>query len=152
MHLCFAVLCRVVVWLQGTEKRRLPGEREKHSQMRVFARYQPPGSHEGFVEGLLLESRLRLRIAELQSHRAAGRRTLADVSHSLPAVCLCLLVCDTQRVGCATRFVPVAPGPCWPVLPYTRDLTHCSCRIAADIRDAAGCVGCGWVEDSAWWS
>lgn len=66
--------------LQGTEKRRLPGEREKHSQMRVFARYQPPGSHEGFVEGLLLESRLRLRIAELQSHRAAGRRTLADVS------------------------------------------------------------------------
>ena len=80
MHPCCAALC-CVVCLQGTEKRRLPGERETHSQMRVFARYQPPGSHEGFVEGLLLVSRLRLRIAELQSHRAAGRRTLADVSH-----------------------------------------------------------------------
>jgi hypothetical protein len=45
-----------------------------------MCRYQPPGSHEGFVEGLLLEGRLRLRIAELQAHRAAGRRTIADVS------------------------------------------------------------------------
>ncbi len=45
----------------------------------VSYRYQPPGSHEGFVEGLLLEGRLRLRIAELQAHRAAGRRTMAEV-------------------------------------------------------------------------
>jgi hypothetical protein len=28
----------LVLLLQGTEKRRLPGEREKHAQMRVFAR------------------------------------------------------------------------------------------------------------------
>lgn len=48
--------------------------------LRPAHRYQPPNSHEGFVEGLLLEGRLRLRIAELQAHRAAGRRTLADVS------------------------------------------------------------------------
>lgn len=45
----------------------------------VWFRYQPPGSHEGLVEGLLLEGRLRLRIAELQAHRAAGRRTMAEV-------------------------------------------------------------------------
>lgn len=68
--------------MQGTEKRRLPGEREKHAQMRVFARYQPPGSHEGLVEGLLLEGRLRLRIAELQAHRAAGRRTMAEIEEA----------------------------------------------------------------------
>jgi hypothetical protein len=41
--------------------------------------YAPPGCHDGLVEGLLLEGRLRLRIAELQAHRAAGRRTLAEV-------------------------------------------------------------------------
>lgn len=42
-------------------------------------RYQPPGSHEGLVDGLLVEGRLRMRIAELQAHRAAGRRTMAEV-------------------------------------------------------------------------
>lgn len=42
-------------------------------------RYQPPGSHEGLVEGLLVEGRLRMRIAELQAHRAAGRRTMTEV-------------------------------------------------------------------------
>jgi hypothetical protein len=44
-----------------------------------LCRYGPPGSHEGLVEGLLVENRLRLRIAELQAHRAAGRRTMAEV-------------------------------------------------------------------------
>lgn len=43
-------------------------------------RYQPPGSHEGLVEGLLVEGRLRKRIAELLAHRTAGRRTMAEVN------------------------------------------------------------------------
>ena len=32
------LLLLLLLLLQGTEKRRLPGEREKHAQMRVFAR------------------------------------------------------------------------------------------------------------------
>eukprot|EP00878_Enallax_costatus_P012758 GHUV01013322.1.p1 GENE.GHUV01013322.1~~GHUV01013322.1.p1 ORF type:complete len:392 (+),score=109.48 GHUV01013322.1:90-1178(+) len=65
--------------MQGLERKRMAGERERYAQMRVFARYQPPGSHEGLVEGLLVEGRLRMRIAELQAHRAAGRRTMTEI-------------------------------------------------------------------------
>ena len=37
-------------------------ERELHSKLRVFARYQSMAEHEQFVTGLLLEQRLRIRL------------------------------------------------------------------------------------------
>ncbi len=48
--------------LQALERRQTPAERELHSQMRVFARYQSSAEHEELVEGLLLEQRLRTRL------------------------------------------------------------------------------------------
>lgn len=39
---------------------------------------QSPTAHEEMVEGLMLESKLRARIAELQQHRQHGLRTLAQ--------------------------------------------------------------------------
>ncbi|KAI8469008.1 MAG: hypothetical protein J3K34DRAFT_514672 [Monoraphidium minutum] len=74
--------------MQGLETRRLPHEREQHAQMRVFARYLPPGAHEALVEGLLAENRLRARIAELQAYRRAhglrraGFRTFGEVDEA----------------------------------------------------------------------
>ncbi|PNW86501.1 hypothetical protein CHLRE_02g089150v5 [Chlamydomonas reinhardtii] len=64
--------------VQAPEKRRNPAERDLHARMRVFARYQPQAAHEEFVEGLVLEARLRSRIAELREYRRNGIRTFAD--------------------------------------------------------------------------
>ncbi|KAG2489501.1 hypothetical protein HYH03_011953 [Edaphochlamys debaryana] len=63
---------------QAVERRRNTQERDLHARMRVFARYQPQAAHEEFVEGLLLEARLRTRIAELREARRNGIRTLGD--------------------------------------------------------------------------
>ena len=48
---------------QNAERRRAPAERDLHARMRPLARYQASqAEHEVFVEGLLLEARLRARI------------------------------------------------------------------------------------------
>ncbi|KXZ47602.1 hypothetical protein GPECTOR_34g761 [Gonium pectorale] len=63
---------------QALEKKRNSQEKDLVARMRVFARYQPQPMHEEFVEGLLLEARLRTRIAELREYRRNGIRTFAD--------------------------------------------------------------------------
>lgn len=52
--------------LQASEKRMSLVEKEFHARMKVFARYQSQPEHDALVEGLLLEARLRSRIAELK--------------------------------------------------------------------------------------
>ncbi len=47
---------------QAAEKRRLPGEKELHERMRVFARYMPQAEHDDLVDALVLEQRLQHRI------------------------------------------------------------------------------------------
>ena len=47
---------------QAAERRRLPGEKELHARMRVFARYMPQAEHDDLVDALVLEQRLQHRI------------------------------------------------------------------------------------------
>ena len=48
--------------VQAAEKRRLPGEKELHARLRVFARYMGQQQHDDLVDGLILEQRLQTRI------------------------------------------------------------------------------------------
>ncbi|EIE22880.1 hypothetical protein COCSUDRAFT_1634, partial [Coccomyxa subellipsoidea C-169] len=64
--------------MQGAERRRTAYEREFHARLRPLARYQPQPDHEVFVEGLLLEARLRARLLELKEMRRAGVRTFTE--------------------------------------------------------------------------
>ena len=64
--------------LMNAEKRRTPFDRRFHASMRVFARFQDTANHDALVEGLLLEARLRARIAELKQLRRVGARTFAE--------------------------------------------------------------------------
>lgn len=59
-----------------TERRRPREEREIRAQLRPLARFMSPAEHEEVVSGLILEDRLRKRIANLQELRANGVRTL----------------------------------------------------------------------------
>ena len=47
---------------QAAEKRRLPGEKELHARMRVFARYMPQAEHDDLVDALVMQQRLQHRI------------------------------------------------------------------------------------------
>lgn len=60
------------------ERKRTAPERELAAQLRVFSRFLEPNEHAALVEGLLVEQRLRARIAELQELRAAGLRTFEE--------------------------------------------------------------------------
>ena len=53
---------------QAAEKRRLPGEKELHARMRVFARYMPQAEHDDLVDALVLEQRLQHRIQARNPH------------------------------------------------------------------------------------
>ncbi len=61
-HLTSFVERSGVLLKQAAERRRTSYEREFHARLRPLARYQPQPDHEVFVEGLLLEARLRARI------------------------------------------------------------------------------------------
>jgi len=54
--------CAVRPTRQAAERRRLPGEKELHARMRVFARYMPQAGHDDLVDALVLEQRLQHRI------------------------------------------------------------------------------------------
>eukprot|EP00887_Chlorella_sp_A99_P002907 scaffold6.g2907.t1 len=60
---------------QSLDRKRTAAERELHGQLRVIARYLPQEHYEALAEGLVVERRLRARIAELQEYRAMGLRT-----------------------------------------------------------------------------
>ncbi|RYG40006.1 hypothetical protein EON68_04770 [archaeon] len=49
-----------------------------YDALRPFARFMTAAEHEELVRGIILENRLRKRIAQLQEYRAAGVRTLAE--------------------------------------------------------------------------
>ncbi|GFR44583.1 hypothetical protein Agub_g5858 [Astrephomene gubernaculifera] len=63
---------------QVLEKKRNTQEKDLYARMRVFARYQSQAAHDEMMEGLLLEARLRTRIAELREYRRNGIRTFVD--------------------------------------------------------------------------
>ncbi|GIL78334.1 hypothetical protein Vretifemale_7772 [Volvox reticuliferus] len=63
---------------QVLEKKRNTQEKDLYARMRVFARYQSQAAHDELVEGLLLEARMRTRIAELREYRRNGIRTFVD--------------------------------------------------------------------------
>ncbi|KAL4151200.1 hypothetical protein PRNP1_008149 [Phytophthora ramorum] len=63
---------------QHTERKRPKEERELLAQVRPFARFQTPGEHEKFVEGLIAAMRLKKQILLLQEYRKNGVRTLAE--------------------------------------------------------------------------
>lgn len=63
----------------ATERRRPRAEREVRAQLRPFMRFMSPGEGEELIAGILLEERLRQRIATLQTARANGVRTLAEL-------------------------------------------------------------------------
>lgn len=129
----------------------------------VSCRYGPPGSHEGLVEGLLVEGRLRLRIAELQAHRAAGRRTMAEVrfsairnnKKSMMYAGLCCAVWPLQvrggGAGLCAAFQPLerqcpaccAVLCCVPVLERVGMHVH---KSVAAHRGAAGAPGSGAAQ------
>ena len=47
---------------QALDRQRTREERGVHAQLRPFARYLPQHEHDGLVEGLMAEARLRERI------------------------------------------------------------------------------------------
>ena len=76
--------------LQAHERRQTPAERELHSQMRVFARYQSPAEHEELLDGLLLEQRIRTRLEVSHSTKLASQayslafiKVLGDTSYTI---------------------------------------------------------------------
>jgi hypothetical protein len=64
--------------LQAVERRRPKEERELYDSLRPFARFASPAEHEDLVRGLILENRLRKRIAQLAEYRRVGLRSLAE--------------------------------------------------------------------------
>ena len=63
---------------QAQEKRRTPEMNALHAALRVLARFHSQEEHEALVEGLYIESKLRLRIEELKDYRRNGYRTFAE--------------------------------------------------------------------------
>ncbi|GLI66472.1 hypothetical protein VaNZ11_010315 [Volvox africanus] len=63
---------------QVLEKKRNTQEKDLYTRMRIFARYLSQAAHDELVEGLLLEARMRTRIAELREYRRNGIRTFVD--------------------------------------------------------------------------
>lgn len=63
-----------------TEKKRPKEEKELHQKARPFARIQTAADYDSFVEGLLTESRLRQRIAQLQEYRRLGITTMKEAT------------------------------------------------------------------------
>lgn len=64
--------------LLAVERRRPREEREVYDMFRPFARFMTSAEHEEMVRGVILEQRLRKRIAQLHEYRRAGLRTLAE--------------------------------------------------------------------------
>ena len=64
--------------LLSMERRRPKDEREIYDALRPFARFMTPQEHEDLVRGIIMEQRLRKRIAQLQEYRKNGIRSLAE--------------------------------------------------------------------------
>lgn len=64
--------------LLSMERKRPREEREVYEAFRPFARFNTPAEHEDLVRGIILEQRLRKRIAQLQEYRRNGIRSLAE--------------------------------------------------------------------------
>jgi hypothetical protein len=64
--------------LLSMERKRPRDEREVYEAFRPFARFNTPQEHEDLVRGIILEQRLRKRIAQLQEYRRNGIRSLAE--------------------------------------------------------------------------
>jgi hypothetical protein len=64
----------------ATERRRPREEREVYDAFRPFARFMAPSEFEELVRGIVLEQRLRKRIAQLQELRRHGVRSLAEAA------------------------------------------------------------------------
>lgn len=64
--------------LLAIERKRPREEREIYDLFRPFARFLSAAEHEELVRGIILEQRLRKRIAVLQEYRREGIRTIAE--------------------------------------------------------------------------
>lgn len=61
------------------EETKLPmDEREVHSRLRLFSRFQSKEDHEELVNGVLEAKRLRKKIDKLQHYRRMGIRTISE--------------------------------------------------------------------------
>jgi transcriptional adapter 2-alpha len=58
--------------LQATERKRSKEEKDLYQQTRVYSPLMTSADYESFVQGLLLERQLRVRIAQLQEYRRMG--------------------------------------------------------------------------------
>ncbi|OAJ42663.1 hypothetical protein BDEG_26089 [Batrachochytrium dendrobatidis JEL423] len=66
--------------IQSQEKRRPKEEKELYHKMRVFAKLMTESDFQVFMDGLLAELRLRMRIAHLQEYRRMGITTHRDAA------------------------------------------------------------------------
>ncbi|KAM0789610.1 hypothetical protein ACM66B_000416 [Microbotryomycetes sp. NB124-2] len=64
--------------ISANERKKTKEERDLIMRTKVFARVQTAQDHEDFVDGLLYETLLRRRIAELQEWRRMGVTTLSE--------------------------------------------------------------------------
>lgn len=64
----------------ATERRRPREERELYDALRPFARFMSAAEHEDLARGLILENRLRKRIAALAEYRRLGLTSLAEAA------------------------------------------------------------------------
>lgn len=64
----------------ATERRRPREERELYDALRPFARFMSAPEHEDLARGLILENRLRKRIAALAEYRRLGLTSLAEAA------------------------------------------------------------------------
>ncbi|KAK4054111.1 Transcriptional adapter ada2 [Microbotryomycetes sp. JL201] len=64
--------------ISANERKKTKEERDLIQRTKVFARVQTAQDHEDFVDGLLYETMLRRRIAELQEWRRMGVTTLSE--------------------------------------------------------------------------
>lgn len=64
---------------QFVDRRRSVSDREYVGRLRVIARYLPQLQWNALAEGLIIEGRLRARIAELQKYRDLGMRSFDQV-------------------------------------------------------------------------
>lgn len=64
---------------QTMDRRRSPSDREFVGRLRVIARYLSHSQWEALADGLIVEGRLRARIAELQKYKALGMRSFDEV-------------------------------------------------------------------------
>lgn len=90
---------------QGAERRRTAYDKEFHARMRPLARYQPQLEHEAFVEGLLLEARLRTRILVRPFFKSPGLDIVVHhvVDGMRKALRLCHSALATKQRWCLWR-------------------------------------------------